>query len=190
MRAWMAVVAMLFAVAPATAGFRIEGGKEDSFPAAAGVIAVLPATCPATFDCAWLDRQIEGELLRFKEGHFRSAQQAQAALQALGKQVYSAEDRQTLAERLDAQTVLEIHLRELVEIKEGRSSDPDDTMVGGRDGNHTVRGRLEIRAYAAASGQQLADGTAFGDADTGSAKRLVGPMLRQLLDRMFPRRGR
>lgn len=184
------LLALLFLAAPATAGFRIEGGKEESFPAAAGVIAVLPAVCPAKVDCAWLDRQIAGELLRHKEWTFRSANQAKAALQDLGKQTYSDEDRPALAERLGAQTLLVIHLRELVKERPRPGLDPDDPTAAGRESTRVVRGRLEIRAFAAASGRQLADGTALGDADTGSEKRLLGPMVRQLLDRMFPLRGR
>lgn len=183
-----ALFALLLPVAPAGAGFRIEGGKADSFPAAAGVIAVLPPSCPAKVDCAWLERQVAGELLRHSKWPFRSPAQSRAALQDLGKPTFSDDDRQALAERLGAQTLLEIHVVELVKERPGRTLDPDDPTSSASDARPRVRGRLEIRAFAAETGKTVAEGAAFGDDQGAGEKRFLGAMLRQLLDRMFPPR--
>ena len=53
-----------------------------------------------------------------------------------------------------------------------------------------MRGRLEIRAISAETGKTVAEGAAFGDAPGLSEKKLLGPMLAQLLDRMFPLPGK
>ena len=180
---------------PATlaADFRIEGGANDDFRQTAGVVAVLPAICPAEVDCVWLDRKIAGELLRRRKPEFRSAAATQAALTAVGAKELTAESRTPLAASLGAQTLLEIRVRELEKVRAKRGRDPDETPLapGGKyargDGSDdSVRGRLEIRAISAETGRTVAEGAAFGDAPGLSEKKLLGPMVAQLLDRMFP----
>lgn len=175
------------------ADFRIEGGANRDFLETAGVVAVLPAICPPEVDCAWLDRRVAGELLRRKKPEFRNAAATRAALTQLGAQELTAENRAALAASLGAQTLLEIRVRELQKGRAEEGRDPDERPLapgqkydreGGSDGD--VRARVEIRAIAAETGKTVADGAAFGDAPTRSEKKLLGPMVAQLLDRMFP----
>ncbi len=178
------------------AGFRIEGGANDDFRQTAGVVAVLPAICPAEVDCVWLDRKIAGELLRRRKPEFRSAAATRAALTAVGAKELTAENRTPLAASLGAQTLLEIRVRELEKVRAKRGRDPDERPLApgekyargdGSDGSDdSVRGRLEIRAISAETGRTVAEGAAFGDAPGLSEKKLLGPMVAQLLDRMFP----
>ena len=181
---------------PATlaADFRIEGGANDDFRQTAGVVAVLPAICPAEVDCDWLDRKVAGELLRRQKPEFRSAAATRTALTAVGAKELTAENRTALAASLGAQTLLEIRVRELEKDRAKGGRDPDERppapgekydRAGSADGG--VRGRLEIRAISAEDGKTVAEGAAFGDAPGLSEKKLLGPMLAQLLDRMFPR---
>ncbi len=179
------------------AGFRIEGGATHDFLQTAGVVAVLPAICPAEVDCVWLDRKVAGELLRRKKPEFHSATATQAALTVLGARELSAEYRAPLAASLGAQTLLEIRVRELKKVRAKGKMDPDERRPESgekfdrEDGNDgTVRGRLEIRAISAETGRTVAEGAAFGDAQGLSEKKLLGPMVAQLLDRMFPLPGK
>lgn len=188
--AWLLPVAL-------AADFRIEGGATNDFQQAAGIVAVLPAICPANVDCVWLDRQVEGEILRRKKPEFRSAAAARAALTALGAQEVSAENRTALAASLGAQTLLEIRVRELEKVRTRWKPDPDEVAPGptgksdrGNETDREVRGRLEIRAISAETGKTLAEGAAFGDAPASSEKKLLGPMLAELMARMFPLRAR
>lgn len=183
--------------APLVADFRIEGGANDDFQQSAGVVAVLPAVCPANVDCAWLDRQVEGEILRRRKPEFRRAAAARAALTALGAQEVSGENRAALAANLGAQTLLEIRVRGLEKVSTRWKPDPDEAAPGpmektdrGNETDRAVRGRLEIRAISAETGETLAEGAAFGDAPAASEKKLLGPMLSELMARMFPLRPR
>jgi hypothetical protein len=175
------------------ADFRIEGGADRDFPGTAGVVAVLPAICPENVDCAWLDRRVAGEILRRQRPEFRSAAATQAALTRLGASQLTAENRAPLASSLGAQTLLEIRVRELEKERTKGGRDPDERPLapgekydreGGSDGG--VRGRLEIRAISAETGRTVAEGAAEGDAPGLSEKKLLGPMLTRLIDRMFP----
>jgi hypothetical protein len=188
--AWLVATAL-------AADFRVEGGANNDFLQKAGVVAVLPAICPANVDCAWLDRQVAGEILRRKQPQFLSAAAARAALAALGVQEVSAENRKALAATVGAQTLLEVRVRELEKVRTRWQPDPDEAAPGSMEksdrGNETdreVRGRLEIRAISAETGKTLAEGAAFGDAPASSEKKLLGPMLTELLARMFPLRTR
>lgn len=175
------------------ADFRIEGGASRDFLETAGVVAVLPAICPPQVDCAWLDRKVAGEILRRRKPEFRSAAATQAALAQLGAREVTAENRAPLAANLGAQTLLEIRVSEFQKEQAAGGSDVDDRPLDPgeryeRDtgAGATVRGRLEIRAISAETGKTVAEGAAFGDAAAPSEKKLLGPMLSQLLDRMFP----
>jgi hypothetical protein len=175
------------------ADFRIEGGADRDFLETAGVVAVLPAICPANVDCAWLDRRISGEILRRKRPEFRSAAATRAALTLVGASELTAENRAPLGSSLGAQTLLEIRVRELEKVRARGARDPDERPLApgekyarGASGDDSVRGRLEIRAFSAETGKTVAEGAAFGEAPGLSEKKLLGPMLTQLLDRMFP----
>lgn len=179
------------------ADFRIEGGANNDFLQTAGVVAVLPAICPANVDCAWLDRQVAGEVLRRKQPQFLSAAAARAALTALGAQEVGDENRKALAASLGARTLLEIRVRELEKLRTRWKPDPDEVAPGpmeksdrGNETDREVRGRLEIRAISAETGKTLAEGAAFGDVPASSEKKLLGPMLTELMARMFPLRAR
>ena len=183
----------LVGAATLTADFRIEGGANRDFLETAGVVAVLPSICPANVDCAWLDRRVEGETLRRKRPVFRGAAATRTALATIGASALDAESRAPLAAQLGAQTLLEIRVRELEKVRARGARDPDERPLApgekyarGASGDESVRGRLEIRAFSAETGKTVAEGAAFGEAPGLSEKKLLGPMLTQLLDRMFP----
>ncbi|MEO7793179.1 MAG: hypothetical protein ABIV06_00285 [Thermoanaerobaculia bacterium] len=183
---FLSLLAMLLLPGALSADFKIEGGANTDFLETAGVVAVLPAICPAKVDCGWLDRRIAGELQRRKKPQFRSVEAGRAALVALGSTELSAANRSALGEALGAQTLLEIRVRELEKERREGKPDADDEADSGEGLAANVRGRLEIRAMSVQSGATLAQGAAFGDANVGTEKRLLGPMLTQLMGRMFP----
>jgi hypothetical protein len=190
LRALVPLLALLLA-GNGGAGFRVEGTMKDGFPGSAGVVAVLPVLCPSGVDCAWLDRHVAGEILRRKTPRFLGVGAIREALAKIGapdpaRTELSAENRVALGEALGAQTVLEIRVREIEKGARGDTSDPDVKSDRGDGMAGLVRGRLEIRALAAGSGELLAEGAAFGEAQVVSAKGLLGPMATQLLGRMFP----
>lgn len=168
----------------AWAGYKIEATTAKDWPDSAGKVAVLPAICPADFDCAWLNETITEYFSDRAHPAFVDSTTVSQALLDAGTDQLTEENRANIATTLGVQSFFfvvvgssEVKITGSTGTTIGRSVIITPTTVG--------QGSLEVRIISA-DGKLLAKATGFGTSGWRSGRRLIGAVFEEVLDRLFP----
>lgn len=174
----------LFGLSPAVARYSVEATTAKDWPAAAGKMAVLPAICPADFDCSGMNEEIAERFADREKLAYVGAPTVSQALLDAGTDRLTDENRANLAAALGVQSFFIV----VIGSSETTSTGSLATAVG-----HSVivtpttvgKGSLEVRVISP-DGRLLAKATGFGESGWRSGVRLMGALFEDVFERLFP----
>lgn len=183
---WFIVVLALLHASPAIAGYNVEATTVKDWPGVAGKIAVAPASCPADFDCAWLNETINDYFNDNEHVVFVSSQDVSQAMLDAGVEQLDAEGAKKLAELLGVQSFLLVTVGN-AETKQETGTVATPVYGGGFiiTGSRVAQGSVDVRIISS-DGKTLAKATGFGESSFRKGKGVVGKVFGRLFERLFP----
>lgn len=178
-----AVLALL-TTSSAWAGYKIEANTAKDWPSVAGKVAIVPAACPADFDCAWLNKVV-GEFFTERPdiGSVDSSTVSQAMMDT-GTDQLTDDNRAQIADALGVQSFVLV----VVGSSEVKSTGAIATQVGRSvvmTPTSTGQGSLELRVISP-DGKLLAKATGFGESGWRTGRRLISALFEKTFERLFP----
>lgn len=180
----IATTLLLFVALQTFAGYEVEVTKATGFPASAGTVAVLPASCPSDVDCVTLNRTIAANMSRVKLRSLALPVVRQAMIDARIETI-TEENRQMLADKLGADSFLVVTVGSADTAAAGGTAIP----IGGvivLAPSKLARGTVEIRIVGARDGKLLMRGNGAGSSRARAETGVLAKTIARILERAFP----
>jgi hypothetical protein len=182
----MWISALIMAVmSSAHAGYNVDTHTVPGWPKVAGKIAIVPAVCPANFDCVWLNETITDDLEDHENISFISQEQVSQAMLEAGVEQITDANLSKMAGILGAQSFLFVTVGDSDTKQSGAVAAPiargGFILVPSR----VAQGGLDVRIVSA-EGKVFAKGTGFGESSFRHGKGVVGKIFEKILDALFP----
>lgn len=169
--------------AQAFAGYNANVNKVANWQTAAGKIAIAPAVCPSDFDCTWLNREISGYVDK-KHPFVAGPEQVSQAMLEENVESLDGDGAGRVASRLGVDSFLLV----IVGNAETHQQASGVILPAGNGflmahGN-IAQGNVEIRVVTS-EGRSLARGTGHGESGFKKGRKVVGKIVRGLVDELL-----
>ena len=166
------------------AGYDVQVTASPEIRTTVKSVAVSPATCPKDVNCVWIERELEEDLVHYRELTVVSATRVRQVMLELAIETINDESRAALAEELK----IDAFLIPVV----GHSGSESAGAVGVWTGTTVImtdssiaKGSAELHLVRASDGKALMRGSGFGESEFRSGKGVVRKVFRQILSKTF-----